>query len=387
MDTFNELPAKSSRVLVVDDNPISMESLRQALQNDFEIETVDSGEACLERLAAGGKLPDLILLDIEMGGIDGFETCSRLRATHDMPVIFVTSHGDLTECIRAFDSGGDDFVVKPFDPEVLLRKTKRIVQYQATKKSLAAEKESISSMAMGFLRNLGETGVLLTFMRSSLGLADYDLLAERLLEATTNYGVHCYVQVRHATGACTLTSAGPASPLEESVLEKSAGMGRIFQFSRRLVINYSAVSVLITDLPTDQVELGKLRDNISILAETAEAIAETIAMRKESAVRAETLQVAISETVDAVEVLRQLFLQQQVDTRLSLGEMIDTVEKAYFNLGLTENQEARLSTILREGTDNTLHLLDVGVELNNRFTQLIDGLHPQGANTGNAEVW
>lgn len=387
MNTYDELTRELSRVLVVDDNLVSRESMRQALQKDFEVETVDSGEACLERLAGGGKLPDLILLDIEMGGIDGFETCSRLRATHDMPVIFVTSHGDLPECIRAFDSGGDDFVIKPFEPEVLLRKAKRIVQYQAAKKDLAAEKESISSMAMGFLRNLGDTGVLLTFMRSSLGLADYDLLAKRLLEAITDYGVRCYVQVRHATGASTITSAGPASPLEESVLEKSAGMGRIFQFSRRLVINYSAVSVLITDLPTDEVELGKLRDNIAILAETAEAITETIAMRKESAIRAEMLQVAISETVDAVEILRQLFLQQQIDTRLSLGEMIDTVEKAYFNLGLTENQEAKLSAILREGTDNTLQLLDVGVELDKRFTQLIDGLHPQGTNAGNAEVW
>lgn len=386
MDDFS--PSTTlGHVLVVDDSPISIESARQALQGHFAVDTADSGEACLERLAAGGTLPDLILLDIEMGGIDGFETCRRLREVHDTPVIFVTSHDDLPECIKAFDSGGDDFLVKPFDPDVILRKAQRIVQYQAVKKSLAAEKESLSSMAMGFLRNLGDTGILLTFMRSSLGLPDYDELAKRLLEATANYGVRCHVQVRYQGGCFTWTPNGCASPLEESVLEKSVAMGRIFQFSRRLVVNYSSVSILILDLPDSAEEHGKLRDNIAILAETAEAIAETIAMRKESALRAEALQAAISETAETVETVRQIYATQQADTRLSLEAMIETVEKSYFNLGLTELQEARVSNILREGTDRTLTLFDVGVEIDRRLAHIISALRPRGADTAQTEVW
>lgn len=387
MDEIAASSIRQGKVLVVDDSPISTESARQALQGNFEVDTDESGEACLERLAAGGRLPDLILLDIEMGGIDGFETCRRLRETYDIPVIFVTSHDDLPECIQAFDSGGDDFVVKPFDPEVLLRKAQRIVQYQAAKKTLAAEKESISSMAMGFLQNLGDTGVLLTFMRSSLGLSDYGELARRLLEATANYGVRCHVQVRYTDGCCTWTPTGNASPLEESVLEKSVAMGRIFQFSRRLVVNYHSVSILILDLPDDFEEHGKLRDNIAILAETAEAIAETISMRKESASRAEALQAAVSETADTVESVRQLYAKQQADTRESLELMIENVEKAYFNLGLTERQETRVSDILRDGADHTLTLFEVGVELDRRLAHILDALRPQRENSTQAEVW
>ena len=387
MDEFCVSPPQLGRVLVVDDNMISIESARQALQAHFEVDTADSGEACLEKLAAGDSLPDLILLDIEMGGIDGFETCRRLREVHDTPVIFVTSHDDLPECIKAFDSGGDDFLVKPFDPDVILRKAQRIVQHQAVRKSLAAEKESLSSMAMGFLRNLGDTGVLLAFMRSSLGLSDYDELARRLLEATANYGVRCHVQVRHEGGRCTRTPNGNASPLEESVLEKSAAMGRIFQFSRRLVVNYNAVSILILDLPDSEEEHGKLRDNIAILAETAEAIAETIGMRKESALRAEALQTAISETAETVESVRQIYATQQTDTRLSLESMIEDVEKSYFNLGLTELQEARVSTILRDGADRTLTLFEVGIEIDRRLGQILDALRPQGSQKTQTELW
>ena len=387
METFASSSNPTSLVLVVDDSPIVAESMRQALMANFMIETVESGEDCLARLEAGPQLPDLILLDIEMGGIDGFETCQRLRANYKVPVIFVSSHDELPDLINAYDSGGDDFVVKPFDPQVLLRKVQRVVEHQEATKKLAAEKASMESMAMGFLRNLGDTGALLTFMRSSLGVTSYDELAQRLLEATDQYGIHCHVQVRHANGSCTRTNSGKASPLEESVLEKSSTMGRIFQFSRRLVVNYSAVSILILDLPDDEIQHGKIRDNIAILAETAEAIAETIAMRQESAHRAEALQAAVSETADAVESLRELLRKQQSDAHLHLNGMIDEVEKSYINLGLTDLQEARVSNIVREGTDNTLTLFDLSVELDAQFSLILSALRPQGSVAAQSEIW
>jgi hypothetical protein len=174
-----------------------------------------------------------------------------------------------------------------------------------------------------------------------------------------------------------MTPDGPASPLEESVLQKSAGMGRIFQFSRRLVVNYEFVSILITDLPDDDTEAGKLRDNIAILAESAEAIAETIAMRKVSAIRAEALQAASAETADAVETLRELYRKQQADTRIRLQDMIENVERAYVNLGLTDNQENRVSGILRAGADDVLVLFDVGVEFDHRFSQILAALRTE----------
>lgn len=184
-----------------------------------------------------------------------------------------------------------------------------------------------------------------------------------------------------------MTPDGLASPLEASVLEKSAGMGRIFQFGRRMVVNYSFVSVLILDVPRDEEEAGKLRDNIAILAESAEAIAETIVMRQESAKRAEALQVASSETADAVEILRDLYRKQQSDTRIRLQEMIDDVERAYVNLGLTDNQEDRVSNILRDGADKVLQLFDIGIEFDNRFAQILDALRPKTGNAAASDVW
>ena len=276
---FDQETAAKPRVLIADDDPILRETLRFSLEVDFDVDAVENGEACLARLAASPK--DLVLLDIEMPGIDGYETCRRLREAHpDLPVIFVSSKHTLEERLRAFDSGGDDFVIKPFDAEVLLRKALKVVQFHAARSQLAAEKNSLQQMAMGFLQNMGETGVLLNFMRNTLGCVSYEVLAERLLQAAKEYGLNCHVQVRHEHGRISWTDTGPASELEASILDKSAGMGRIFQFSKRLVVNYPYVSLLVNDLPDDAEVAGRIRDNTAILVESAEAIAETIACQE-----------------------------------------------------------------------------------------------------------
>lgn len=373
---------KNGKVLVIDDNLVTLNAMSMALCDDFTVEEARSGEEGLELLA--GFEPDIVLLDIEMDGIDGYETCRRLRERHEMPVIFVSSHDTLEERLLAFDSGGDDFIVKPFDAEVLHRKVVRMVEIRSRHERLAAEKSCADRMAMGFLQSIGETGVLLNFIRSNLGCIDYGELAKRLTAATLEYGVEGHVQVRHAEGAVSMTPHGPATPLEASILDQSAGLGRMFQFKRRFVVNYPLVSIMILNLPDDDAVAGRMRDNIAILAENAEAIAETIGMRKESAQRAEAMQSAALASYQAIEEVRNLYRQQQADTRILLDELIDKVEDTYVYLGLTETQEHTLSATVRRGSDEILRLFATGEELDHRLDRILASLKPGGQST---EVW
>lgn len=365
---------KNGKVLVIDDNALTLNAMGMALCDDFTVAEARSGEEGLELLA--GFEPDIVLLDIEMDGIDGYETCRRLRERHDMPVIFVSSHDTLEERLHAFDSGGDDFIVKPFDAEVLHRKVCRMFELLARHERLAEEKKTSDQIAMGFLQSIGETGVLLNFIRSNLGCIDYAELAERLLAAVREYGVNCHVQVRHADGAVSMTPHGPATPLEASILDQSAGLGRMFQFKRRFVVNYPLVSILILQLPEDNEIAGRMRDNIAILAENAEAIAETIGVRKESAIRAEALQAAALNSYQAIDDVRSLYRQQQVDTRILLDQLIKEVEDTYLFLGLTENQEHTVSATMRRGAEQILQLFALSEELDRRFAGVLESLAP-----------
>lgn len=109
-------------ILLVDDNPDNLHMLYQALKDEYDLRSVTSG---LDALKLAGELyPDLILLDIMMPGMDGYETCRKLKTTENIrgiPVIFVTAlHDDLDEA-RGFEAGGVDFIIKPIKP-LLLRK-------------------------------------------------------------------------------------------------------------------------------------------------------------------------------------------------------------------------------------------------------------------------
>jgi putative two-component system response regulator len=108
-------PAKGN-LLVVDDTPANLELLSQMLgERGYRVRPVLSGELALKSAAA--EPPDLVLLDIRMPGMDGFEVCRRLKRDEklrDIPVIFLSALTDTEEKIRAFDDGGVDYVTKPF---------------------------------------------------------------------------------------------------------------------------------------------------------------------------------------------------------------------------------------------------------------------------------
>jgi DNA-binding response OmpR family regulator len=131
------------RVLVVDDTPANIRLLEAVLgPHGYAVEGASSGEEALQRL--GAARPDLVLLDIVMPGLDGYEVCRRIRATAELehlPVVMITaSSGE--EKVSALEAGADDFVMKPFDQAELLARVRslvRIKQYHDTIQRQAAE--------------------------------------------------------------------------------------------------------------------------------------------------------------------------------------------------------------------------------------------------------
>jgi len=112
------------RILVVDDHPYNLRVLTNTLNEaGYQTLIANSGDRALYQIA--NQPPDLILLDVMMPGIDGFETCRRLKANPDtapIPVIFMTALGDIDNKIMGFEVGAVDYITKPFQiKEVLVR--------------------------------------------------------------------------------------------------------------------------------------------------------------------------------------------------------------------------------------------------------------------------
>ncbi len=119
-------PKGSQTILVVDDDPENIHILMDNLEADYEIVFATSGERALE-IAFSGDQPDLILLDIVMPGMDGYEVCARLKASTDswgIPVIFITSLGEEVDETKGFNLGAVDFITKPFSMPIVRARTK-----------------------------------------------------------------------------------------------------------------------------------------------------------------------------------------------------------------------------------------------------------------------
>lgn len=116
-------------VLVVDDTPANLEVVVEALSDaGFEVAIATDGERAVKQATI--SQPDLILLDVMMPGIDGFETCRRLKAssvTNDIPIIFMTALSDTTDKVRGFNLGAVDYITKPFqEAELIVRVTTQL---------------------------------------------------------------------------------------------------------------------------------------------------------------------------------------------------------------------------------------------------------------------
>lgn len=114
------------RILIVDDIPVNINILGQVLKDAYDIQVATNGPDALE-IARSETPPDLILLDVMMPGMDGFEVCRRLKAsprTHRIPVVFVTAMNEISDETLGFEIGAVDYITKPISPAVVQARVK-----------------------------------------------------------------------------------------------------------------------------------------------------------------------------------------------------------------------------------------------------------------------
>ncbi|HEY8346676.1 MAG TPA: response regulator transcription factor [Symbiobacteriaceae bacterium] len=132
----------AERILVVDDEAAIVQLVAYNLRRaGFEVITADNGEDAL-RIARTDP-PDLIILDVMLPGLDGFEVCKRLRREQDVPILMLTARGEEIDRVVGFEIGADDYVTKPFSPRELVGRVKAILR-RSRKDPVPNPRESVT---------------------------------------------------------------------------------------------------------------------------------------------------------------------------------------------------------------------------------------------------
>ena len=117
------------RALLVDDDHELARLLREYLgPHGVTIDHVDDGARAIDRILGPGEPFDIVLLDVMLPGIDGFEVCRRIRARHSVPIVMLTARGDDTDRVVGLEIGADDYLPKPFNPRELLARMRAVLR-------------------------------------------------------------------------------------------------------------------------------------------------------------------------------------------------------------------------------------------------------------------
>ena len=148
------------KILLVDDEPNNLQLLRQILRSSYQLIFAHNGQSALAAVAA--HHPDLILLDVMMPDLDGYEVCRRLKADplmHDIPVIFVTAMGDVDDEAAGFDVGAVDYIHKPVSPAIVIRRVQTHISLVHVKELEDSQREAIYMLGAAGHYNDNDTGL------------------------------------------------------------------------------------------------------------------------------------------------------------------------------------------------------------------------------------
>ena len=170
---------RKTRILVVDDEANIRRLLKISLENKgYELFTAMDGVEALERVTT--ELPDLVILDISMPKMDGFETCRQLRQWSQIPIIMLSARGDQTDKVTCLNLGADDYITKPFGANELEARVKAVLRRTGATNTIPSQPFFHS----GNLQiNFAERRVTIAGKEVRLTPTEYSLLQELALNA------------------------------------------------------------------------------------------------------------------------------------------------------------------------------------------------------------
>jgi len=323
------------RVLVIDDDRFLQKIVRNTLKESYEVHAADNGDQGL--LEAKKWHPNAILLDVEMPGMNGFEVCDALKLdelTANIPVIFISASSSLRERLMSYEVGAEDYVVKPFEKEILKAKVDHAVLEHSKQQALSTQSDLAQKTAQDAIMSSAELGKAIRFVSSTYILPTVDMLAPSVFKVMSDLGLKTSMALYGADSIRYYNfTGGDISPLEKELLDMMRDQGRFCDFGSRTVCNFSHVSLLIKNMPLENMEkYGRIKDTVPFILNAVDEKMRALNTQKVILDQAESL----ARSTEAV----QATLLSITDSASKTHEGITQVMRS-----LTDDFEARLPSM------------------------------------------
>jgi two-component system, sensor histidine kinase and response regulator len=333
--------SESPAILIVDDNHHNLQVLGKLLQeNKYQIQFATNGEAALEWL--NKRLFDLILLDINMPVMNGFEVCLKIRSNqylNNLPIIFLSADSDRESILKGFELGAQDYITKPFDSRELLSRVKTHLSLKESLEKLEQLNKTLENKVLERTAQLSYANEQLKAL--NLKLFDLDLAKSEFLHLISH-------EIRTPLNGII----GPVELLKESAdTNEIAELIEILDTSVKRLEKFSLNALLITRLKTRQHEVHK--ESISL-----PGLINSILQEKSDNIKLKNLNVIFNNESSSSEITGEQEL-----IKICLGNILD-------NAIIFSNQDGEIDiSLLNDGNNLDCKFRDGGIGFNDTIKQ------------------
>ncbi|NQZ06522.1 MAG: response regulator [Algicola sp.] len=240
----------SSRILLIDDDAIVHKIAQRQIGKEYELFHAHSAKEGLELIQS--KKPHLILLDIEMPETNGYQLCKQIRADKqydNVSIVFLSGKSAEKDIMLGYELGADDYIVKPFHVDILLKTIKVLEQNQSKNAALRRKTAQTKDKTPSNAEPANELAQVMSFIDHSHRIDCLETLANQFFALTNNWALKCSAMFSHTGTETFFANNNVIKPLEKQILMQTKNSNRTLQFGNRMVVIYPNISVLVKNMP------------------------------------------------------------------------------------------------------------------------------------------
>ena len=346
-----------TKILAVDDEPFNLEIIEEILEElDFELQVATSGPECLAMVE--GYMPQVILLDVSMPQMNGYEVCKALKAnpnTAHIIVMFVSARGTVEERMEGYSVGAEDYIVKPFGHDELKSKLKNLNQVLIEKQSLEKQVEDATSTAFNAMANSSEMGQIVNYIENIGFINNPQDLGKALIDCLQTFDLQSNVEFRHGDTIEHFALSGVCSPIVIELFDMLKNKGRLHEFSHRILVNYEMISLLILNMRDhDPDKHGRIRDHVCFIVSVTEQQLRAIMTKQMLETQQQKLNDVASTVHSKFHGLIGLLNENRESNEKVFKQLQEDLEVRIPTMGLDEDQEVFIYKKVDETIQNSI---------------------------------
>lgn len=307
-------------VLAIDDDKYVHHIIEESLAGFCKIIHAKDGD---EGLRLTNKYnPDIILLDIEMPGMSGYDVCKTIKQsqnTQDIPVMFLSSKIELSDRVKGYSVGASDYITKPFNAEELIARIKVLYEYRQKCAKLKLDIAKANKTAEIALTESGDMGRIMRYVGQSYHANNFQSLSEYFFTFFAPLNLDVVVVFWYQSKGIFYSQQSGVCPLEQELLEQHRHAQRFVDIGSSTIINYPKVSLLIKNMPVDNDALyGRYKDLFPHILEVTNEKVVTMERSESSYEQAAQISTALQ---DIVKQLTTQNVEQNKSTKIFIEQL------------------------------------------------------------------